>query len=41
MGFESRFGGFAGWKISTGGYGWIAAVRRTSRTEGPTDSAIR
>lgn len=28
MGFESRFGGFAGWKICTGGYGWIPDLRR-------------
>ena len=27
MGFESRFGGFAGWKICTGGYGWKAVIR--------------
>jgi hypothetical protein len=27
MGFESRFGGFAGWKICTGGYGWKPVLR--------------
>src|SRR6516225_997274 len=27
MGFESRFGGFAGWKICTGGYGWTPVIR--------------